>query len=272
MQTSELGRQCFTATATGKTRNKVRNPGIYVLDRHRRSDTLCSMRTPPVEQKDTSGFTLIELLVVITIVAILAGIFLPVYGSVMNSTRKTQVTSDEKNLILAVNTYRADYGRQPASQSQIAGAQNTGYDTVFGDGQQALYKNFKLMNVLRAIADDDFNKDDVLNPSKTVYYQGQLVKNNNDPHDGILTADHNDGVYTLTKGSFVDPWGAEYLIWLDLNSDQDLTKATKWFYTIPDTQIVHGTVQVGSVGPDGDFGSARQPGVLAGSDDMLMAQ
>ena len=146
---------------------------------------------------------------------------------------------------------------------------------MFGDGKQALYPDYKLMNVLCGVSGasgDDFNKDDVLNPSKTVYFQGQLVKNNNDPHDGILTADHDDGVYILGKGAFVDPWGGEYVIWLDSNNDQLLTKATKWFYTIPDTQSVHGTVQVGSVGPDGEFGTVKKPGVLEGSDDILLAQ
>ena len=60
----------------------------YSLDRFWYSGTFFLMHTPPSTQKNVRGFTLVELLVVITIVAIIAAILLPVYGSVINSNRK----------------------------------------------------------------------------------------------------------------------------------------------------------------------------------------
>lgn len=231
------------------------------------------MHTPPSTKKDVQGFTLIELLVVITIVAIIAGILLPVYGSVMNSSRKTQVINDERNLIVAVLNYKAEYSKFPANADQISGTQATGYDTVYGDpGTATLYPNYELIDVLRAQSDAKYNYNNAMNPSKTVYFDAPYVKNNNDPRHGIVRVNHNDGNYILKPGTLVDPWGGEYVVWLDLSQDGNLTKATQWFYDIPDTQIVHGTVQVGSLGPDGDFGSKEHPGHLEGSDDILTTQ
>ncbi len=56
-----------------------------------------------------SAFTLIELLVVISIIAILAGIALPVFGSVMTKGAQTKALSNAKQIGLACKLFATDY-------------------------------------------------------------------------------------------------------------------------------------------------------------------
>src|ERR1700677_3167728 len=55
-----------------------------------------------------SAFTLIELLVVITIIAILAGIALPVFTSVQVKGAQTKALSNAKQIALALRLYASD--------------------------------------------------------------------------------------------------------------------------------------------------------------------
>ena len=59
-----------------------------------------------------SAFTLIELLVVITVIAILAGIALPVYGKVLERSRATTDASNLKQLGLGIAAYLNDNDEQ----------------------------------------------------------------------------------------------------------------------------------------------------------------
>lgn len=63
-----------------------------------------------------SAFTLIELLVVITIIAILAGIALPVYSTIQERGQQTKALSQAKQIALALRLYAADNGGSYPSQ------------------------------------------------------------------------------------------------------------------------------------------------------------
>ena len=63
------------------------------------------MRLKPTQQ---SAFTLIELLVVISIIAILAGIALPVFGNVKTRGDQTKALSNAKQIGLACKVYAVD--------------------------------------------------------------------------------------------------------------------------------------------------------------------
>ena len=237
------------------------------------------MACSPLPTSRHDGFTLIELLVVITIVAILAGILLPVYGSVQNAGRKTEAISDERNLILACLNFKADYNHLPITPGQILGGQPPyNSDTCYGDGKLAMYPGYLLMDTLRGISnngDDNGNKDDSINPSKTNYFSVNYVKNDKDPRHGLLRVANNDGNYLMHAGAFVDPWGSEYVVWLDANNDHDLNMDMGWFYpnypknTADQIYGPKGTVQAASLGPDGDWG---KNGVPDGSDDIISTQ
>ena len=59
--------------------------------------------------KNPSAFTLIELLVVISIIAILAGIALPVFGQVQIKGAQTKTLSNAKQIGLACRLFADDY-------------------------------------------------------------------------------------------------------------------------------------------------------------------
>jgi prepilin-type N-terminal cleavage/methylation domain-containing protein len=55
------------------------------------------------------GFTIIELLVVVSIIALLIGILLPAIGKARDSARLSQSQSNIRNLVVAHNTYSAEW-------------------------------------------------------------------------------------------------------------------------------------------------------------------
>ena len=60
-----------------------------------------------------SGFTLMELLVVISIIAVLAGLLLPVLGAARRRAKRLHAESDVDQLVDAWLAYRLDYRRFP---------------------------------------------------------------------------------------------------------------------------------------------------------------
>lgn len=58
-------------------------------------------------------FTLVELLLVIAIIAILAGIAIPVVGGMNKKGKETKARSEINAIITAIKQYEADYGTLP---------------------------------------------------------------------------------------------------------------------------------------------------------------
>ncbi len=153
-----------------------------------------------------AAFTLIELLVVISIIAVLAGLLLPVTGSVMENARKTSAKSTEMQIVASIKSYQTDYGVYP-----VLTTTTSGMDTTVGGSVGA---NAELFGVLRAT-------DSVAsspNTRRVVYFEGKDVKTPSKPKDGFLptggstTGNNNQ---TLTVGDLVDPWGNRYFVCYD---------------------------------------------------------
>lgn len=220
----------------------------------------------------TTAFTLIELLTVIAIIAVLMGLLFPALNSVKESARKTQARHDEAEIITAVKAYNTDYGMYPLLPVQASAGQ-AGFDTVFGD-PHAKYPNDQLFDILRNKTAGQ-NKDLVasMNPKQIVFFEGNNAKDLIHPKAGfaMASATSTNGD-SMKEGTFVDPWGNPYVVFIDANYDGSITTnggGLLWFY-FNDSAAKEVKLSVGasSLGKDGKWGN-NGDGTIQGSDDVV---
>jgi len=160
------------------------------------------MNTKPHTQP--RGFTLIELLVVVAIIAILAGLSVPVIGRVMERARATEARAMVSDLQIAITQYYSEYNRLPGE----TGNSDTQYDTIANTNLVAvlLGENTSIGNITNA------------NPRRTAFIEPKYAKNvgasGQSTWAGGLVEGAGDGGPQL-----VDPWGNPYNIKLDTNYD-----------------------------------------------------
>jgi len=206
------------------------------------------MKTPSFSLRTaTRGFTLIELLVVISIIAVLAGMLLPVLGIAKTRAKVAKAKTEISNLMTAINQYEADYHRYPASDLARASLTDevpdftfgtyyrrndgSGYRLMNGAGRQACFPvdngsrriNYETSNaeVMSALVDivefrngelTPNKREHLLNPKKNAYLELTQVDIPKQPNQPAKPGLGWDGVYR-------DPFGNPYIISLDLNYD-----------------------------------------------------
>jgi len=126
------------------------------------------------------------MLVVIAIIAILAGLLFPGVTAALNSGKRTKARTAAQSIEGAIVLYSSDYG------GKLPTADGYGTDKFYTEDESQ-----DIIKVLMAI-DEEPNANHVLNPKRKVY----------------LDSDQN-----VTDGTFEDPWGTQYGIWLDLDYD-----------------------------------------------------
>lgn len=161
------------------------------------------------------AFTLIELLVVITIIAVLASLSIAAAGGVQLAAKKATAHNDLIQLVNAVTNYYTDYGQYPPPAST---APTTDY--CYGPANLSSgYTNDLLMDVLRCPPNSTDQNIATLNPRGIKYLQVSDVKNSNAPRSGILPIASGG----LKKGTWVDPWGQPYVVFIDGDYDGCIT-------------------------------------------------
>ena len=203
---------------------------------------------------------------VITIIAVLAGLLLPVVSKVTENARKVEAKSAETQIISAVKSFQTYYGVYPAPAGMVNNATPT--DLAFAPPNTS---NAPLFYILRATE----SANGVGTPANTrsvVYFEGNDAKNTSSPRSGFVqstatTAKGNPkaGSPGLSPGDFVDPWGNRYGILTDTNYNNVVTNPYTGTYTNDDPTISDSTkdlrfgVVVWLPGNDGVFSTTASP-------------
>jgi general secretion pathway protein G len=137
------------------------------------------------------GFTLIEVIVVVGIIAVLAGILVPIIFKELDAARISRANADVKAISVAISVFRKDSGRWPLMDN--ACAENT--SMLSGDGN--LPANFDAVG---------------FNPGISGSYNDHL------------TADTNACYGATWQGPYMarvaaDPWGNAYITNVEAFSD-----------------------------------------------------
>ena len=221
------------------------------------------------------GFTLIELLTVIAIIAILMGLLFPAVNAVKENAKKVQAKNDVTQIVAAVKHYYTEYGKYPPLEAPGSGGKSSSdseTDQMVGDpAANAKENNSRLFNTLRAIADDP-NAENKLNPRRVVFFEGKAASNPDSPRAGFL--DRVGGKSGGDKGSFYDPWGAQYNVVLDTNYDNVLD-VSQVYTDFSDTEKPRTAVGAFSLGKDskiGEKGDGRYRNGTKVSDDVISWQ
>jgi prepilin-type N-terminal cleavage/methylation domain-containing protein len=160
-------------------------------------DSLCVMQRHSEER----AFTLIEILVVMTLIAILVGIGVPAFTSVMEQARKTQAKNEEQQIIAAVNAFYTEYGKYPLVTA----------DTIINNTSTP--SNSDLFFTLRAVS-GGANAANAVNTRAIVFIQPPVSKDQTTPRSGIKTS--------ATDSTWYDPWGKPYNVRIDGDYDNQL--------------------------------------------------
>jgi prepilin-type N-terminal cleavage/methylation domain-containing protein len=179
---------------------------------------------------DERAFTLIEILVVMTLIAILVGIGVPAFTSVMEQARKTQAKNEEQQIVAAVNAFYTEYGKYPLVTADT---------TINGTSTPS---NSDLFFTLRGVS-GGANAANAVNTRAIVFIQPPASKDQTTPRSGIKTS--------TTDSTWYDPWGKPYNVMIDGNYDNTLANP---YADNPGGATLYFGVIVWSFGKSGQLG------------------
>jgi general secretion pathway protein G len=181
-----------------------------------------------MELRNRRGFTLIEVIVVAAIIAILAGILVPMIFNQIDESKITKAKGDCKSIQSAIYSFRKDLGKWPTQKATPPNA-----TFLYSDGYTTkTAAELATLNITHDITIASSLADHLVKNDADVAY-------NTDPTKGVVWK----GPYMSALPA--DPWGNPYII--DGNGLNDTT-------TVPAIPVL-----VLSAGPDGIFQTG--PGV-----------
>ena len=162
------------------------------------------------------AFTLIELLVVISIIAILASLGFGAAQGALQAAKKASAKNDMGQIAGAIQAFYTEYGRYPIDSSVTADS-----DAIYGmsPGASSLKNptdNDQIINVLQ-YSSSATTAQQALNPRQIKFLEIRPAKDSSAPKSGTK----GTGV-----GGWYDPWGFEYIIFIDADYAGDIAVST----------------------------------------------
>jgi prepilin-type N-terminal cleavage/methylation domain-containing protein len=226
------------------------------------------MKRSSLAAHSPAAFTLIELLTVIAIISILMAMLFPMIGTAREGAKRSKAKQDCLAIVHGVEGYYTEYGQYPKMDPSAAAPAGGIPDEQAGDVAAGMpNRNASLFNTLRAI-DKLPNTAHVQNPKKQVFFSANSVSSTVKPKEGFLEA---SGTATGTQGSFYDPWGSEYNIVIDANSDNVIT-LDSYYEDFSNQDAPRVSVGVFSLGKDkllGKQGDKKYKDGAEYSDDLV---
>lgn len=174
------------------------------------------MKRSSLPARPDSAFTLIELLTVIAIIAILMAMLFPMITGAKEAARRAKAKQDCLAIVHAIEQYSTDYQQNPRIDPSAVPPAGGVPDDACGDVAAGMSnRNSALFNTLRDI-DRTPNANHGQNPKHQIFFGAPAVSSNAKPKEGFL---ETAGTAGGSQGSLYDPWGVEYNIVIDTNSD-----------------------------------------------------
>lgn len=226
------------------------------------------MKRSSLAARSNAAFTLIELLTVIAIISILMAMLFPMISNAKEAARRAKAKQDCLNIVHSIETYTTEYSQPPRVDPSAAAPAGGPTDDAAGDiAAQMDNRNATIFNTLRDI-DKAPNANHLQNPKHQPYFGANAVSNTAKPKEGFL---ETAGAAGGSQGSFYDPWGCEYNIVIDTNSD-NLIDVSKYYTDFADDNAPRVSVGVFSLGKDKTLGKNSDKQYKNGadlSDDLL---
>ena len=248
-------------------------------------------------QLQRRAFTLVEMLVVIAIIAILAGILIPVVGRAKTKAKVAASRVEMAGLETAIKSYKNDYNRWPIPKKPMGVTRwaNRGRDFTYGinEPNYVTPNNEALMDIL--MAEDrrrpnlsgfplGYNPEHSRNPKKNKYFEPKESGEANE-FPGLSLYNDIDNM----SGRFHDPFGNKYIISIDLSGDglcadhAYLNSAISGgglvglvshnlSPTVQDIYVYKGEVMIWSAGPDMELGAGDRATEGRNQDNILSWQ
>ena len=197
-------------------------------------------------------FTLVELLTVIAVIAILAGIAVPVVVGMQSKGKETSARADMNAIKMALTQFKADYSIFPVAAPS-------------GRGDRLLKAAFKSGDT-----NDDSDNDAMI---------AELTMIQTTPGTGNVPQDLTGPTYNKKKRKYLDapakpvtpnsvvggaagfmkldPWGRRYNIAVDTNYDKKLALTTAFLGTGSTAETIVGDIAIYSYGTAEDDGDTE---------------
>ena len=183
----------------------------------------------PFQKTLWRGFTLVELLVVISIIALLAGLLLPVIVGSIKKAETSKAQGEVTAIAEAVAHYLTEYSKYPG---QSSGTTDHQYSSD--------YKN--LIETLRG---SNFTWGSSYSNPRGIPFLSVDGKS-------IATNSTGSGSASAASGELADPWGNRYQVIADWTLDNTLGNGQSGNSVKADNEAVYGRgVAVWSYGPKG---------------------